>query len=197
MKKNEITQSDVKALIENEAVYVTNNPKVFNVFSVYLLHEVGETKHYRDVYNLLREANEDDTIIIYINNYGGYISTGQDIINAMRASLAKIITCITGPIYSMAPLIALSGQEIFVEDDVFMMFHDYSGGTEGKGNEIAAQIKHEKPHFDRMFSKICKGFLTEDEIKKICKGEDLYLRREQIIKRLRKIKKLGNGKEAK
>lgn len=186
-----------KALIENDHVYIVNNPKTTNVYSVYLNEEIGDPKNYRDVFNLLRESGEDDHIILYLNNYGGYVHTGIDIVNSIRASHGKVYTCMTGPCYSMAPLIVLAGDKVFVEQDVFMMFHDYSGASRGKGHEMTAQILHEKPHFDAMFERLAKGFLTKNEIKDINNGQDLYLDRDQILKRLKKIKKLGNKLEVK
>lgn len=192
-RRNDITTNDVKAIVENENVYINNNPKITNVFSVYLTEEIGESKNYRDLFNLLREANPEDNFIIYMNNFGGYVSTGVDIINAMKACNGQVFTCMTGPCYSMAPLITLAAQKVFIEEDTFMMFHDYSTGAEGKGNEISIRMEHEKPHFDNMFKKIVNGFLTKQEIKNVLKGQDLYLGKEEIIKRLKRIKKLGNG----
>lgn len=194
MYRNNV-DSDLKPIVENDNVFIINNPKMTNVYSIYLTEHIGESKNYRDVFNLLREAGAEDYFKIYLNNFGGYVSTGQDIINAMRACQGQVFTCITGPVYSMAPLIALAGQKIFVEQDVFMMFHDYSGGQEGKGNEMALAVAHEKPHFDSVFRKLTKGFLSDKEATNVLMGQDLYLGREEIIKRLKKIKKLLTGKE--
>ena len=181
-----------KTIIENDSVYIINNPSQTNIYSIYLLEEIGDSKHYRDVFNLLREADEDEYFKLYLNNRGGYVHTGLDIMNAMKACKGVVLTCMTGACYSMAPLIVLTGDKVYVEEDSFMMFHDYSGGTAGKGNEIHSQIVYEKPHFDAMFRKITKGFLKESEIKRVLKGQDLYLGTEEVIKRLKKIGKLGN-----
>ncbi len=145
------------------------------------------------MFNLLREANDDDHFILYLNNYGGQVNTGLDIINSMRACNGKVMTCMTGPCYSMAPLIILAANEIFVEDDTFMMFHDYSSGIVGKGSEMHASIAAEKPHFDNLFTRLTDKFLTTKEQRHILKGQDLYLNKDQIIKRLKRMKKLGNG----
>lgn len=194
MRKN-ATSDDTKALIDNEHVYIINNPRVANVYSVYLVEEINESKYYRDLYNILRQSEDTDCFVIYMNNFGGFCHTGIDIINAMRASKGRVCVVLTGPLYSMAPLIALSADIVYIEEDTFMMFHDYSGGMFGKGAEMEKAILHEKPFFDKMFSKITKGFLTKKEIQSIGKGEDLYLDRAQISARLKKIKKLGNKEE--
>jgi ATP-dependent protease ClpP protease subunit len=174
----------------NTLVYIVNNPSVQNIYSIYLNKEVGESEHYRKMFNLLRTANNDDRFIIYLNNFGGYVHTGIDIINSMNACKGQIVTVVSGPLYSMAPLIALSADQLVIEPNTFFMFHDYSGGTSGKGHEQHASITHEKPFFDEMFTNITKKFLSTREIRSVNKGRDLYLTRDDIMKRLRKLKRL-------
>jgi len=174
----------------NSLVYIVNNPNVQNVYSIYLNKEVGEAEHYRKMFNLLRTSSSDDRFIIYLNNFGGYVHTGIDIINSMKACRGKTVAVVSGPLYSMAPLIALSADKLIIEANTFFMFHDYSGGTSGKGHEQHASITHEKPFFDEMFHSVTNKFLTPKEIRGVNKGRDLYLKREDIMKRLRKIKRL-------
>lgn len=190
MRHNEI--SDNKAVFENESLSIFDDSKVTRITSIYLT-EITENKNYWEMHNRLRQASENDIFIIYINSPGGYVDTGLNIINSMKNCRGTVYTCISGPIYSMAPLIALSGQKVFVEEDVFMMFHDFSAWSHGKGNEIYSQITFEKPHFDELFKKITHKFLTKKEIKVVLAGGDLYLGRDELIKRLKKLELLGNS----
>lgn len=187
-----VKQSANDEISENEVVFITNNPKVSNIYSVYLSQEIGDTEHYRKLFNLLRNSSPDDTFLFYINNFGGYLHSGLEIINSLKAAAGKIIAIVTGGLYSMAPLIALSADKLVMEEDTFFMFHDYSGGgSQGKGHEQLSAITHHKPHFDEMFAKINKGFLTPKEIKDVVSGKDLYIKRADVIKRLKKIGKLA------
>lgn len=191
-KRADLPQFD-KPLAETDYTWIINNPKLINIYHVYLNEEISEQKHYREIFNCLREADENDCFVFYMNNFGGYVHTAIDLINAMRQCKGQIVVKLTGPIYSAAPLIALQGHYIVVEDFVFMMFHDYSGRTAGKGHEQESAIRNDKPFFDDMFADCVKGFLTAQEIKNVNKGQDLYLDRASIIKRLKRIRKLGNA----
>jgi len=180
-----------KAIVDNDSIHIVNNSIIKNIYSVHLTEEIGESKHYRDLYNLLRNANDSDSFIFYLSNFGGQVHTGIEIINSMNVSPGQVITYMTGPCYSMAPLIVLSGDKIFLQNDAFMMFHDYSGSIRGKGHEQLSGVSFEKPHFDAFFKRVTKGFLKAKEVKAILKGQDLYLGKNEIEKRLQKLKKLG------
>lgn len=185
-------RGDDKAIVDNDSLYISNNPLMVNSYFVHLTTEIGDSKHYRELYNCLRQASPDDFFHLHLANFGGYLHTGIEIINAIRACPGHVFTYMVGGCYSMAPLIVLSGDRIFVEDDSFLMFHDYSGGSGGKGSEMEKQIKFEKPYFDHTFGKIVNKFLTKKEIKHIIEGQDLYLTDEEVKTRLRKLGKLGN-----
>ncbi len=184
------TSGDSNTIIENDSLLLVNNPVIRNVYTVYLTESIDEQKNYRQLFNQLRTATSEDTFVIYLNNFGGYVHTGIDIINSIRMSQAQVITCVTGPIYSMAPLVALSGDLVRIESDTFMMFHDYSTTETGKGSEVKAAVEHYGPFMKDLFKKITHKFLTKKEIEDILSGKDLYLGREEIVKRLKKIKRL-------
>jgi ATP-dependent protease ClpP protease subunit len=184
--------NDTKSMIDNDNILIINNQKIFNEYSVDISDEIGEPKAYRELFFLLRNASNQDVIVLYINSPGGNLDTGISIINAIRSCPGRVASVLTGPVCSMAPLIALVADKVFVEEDVYMMFHDYSGGAVGKGNEQLAQIKVEKAFYDELFKRIVKGFLNTKEINRILTGSDLYLDRSDIIKRLKKLGKLGN-----
>lgn len=191
--QNSIT-SNGEVAVENKYLHITNKQLTKNIYSVYLTEHIGDSRHYRDLYNLLRQANHDDLFLFYMNNYGGLVHTGIEIINAMNASHASTISVLTGPVYSMAPLITLNADKVCVEPHSFMMFHDYSGGTRGKGHEQEAAIINDRPFFSELFSTITKKFLNTKEIRQVLQGKDLYLNRETIIDRLKKIGKLYDPK---
>lgn len=90
----------------------------------------------------------------------------------------------------MAPLLALQGDKIKLENNSFMMFHDYSSFEMGKGSEIEAHVKHYRKFALDCFSQWCKGFLTKKEIDIILAGKDLYLDYNECKERLTKMGKL-------
>lgn len=177
-------------VIDNEHVFVTVSPQVYNMYNVYLLEQIHSQGHYRELLDLIRCAESGELINIFINNHGGSMSTGIDLINSVKASNAEIVVHITGPLYSMAPLIALQGDKINLENNSFMMFHDYSTLQMGKGSEIEAHTAHFRKFAYDCFSQWTKGFLTKKEVDSILEGKDLYLNYEQCKERIQKMGKL-------
>lgn len=186
----DILESSLNPLINNEFVYVSVEPQTFNVYHVYLLERIYLQKYYRELLDILRKCSPGELVNVYINNYGGNLHTGIDLINAIKASHAQVVMHITGPIYSMAPLLALQGDKIKLENNSFMMFHDYSSFEMGKGSEIEAHVKHYRKFALDCFSQWCKGFLTKKEIDTILAGKDLYLDYTSCKERLSKMDKL-------
>lgn len=186
---------DCKPDVSNDFLSIYNTSMVKNIFSIYLHEEIAEQRYYKDLFNLLRTSDEQTSFVIYLNNFGGMVHTGLDIINAMKACRGELYTVVTGPIYSMAPLIALQAQQLHIEPHSGMMFHDYSGGSEGKGSEQRASITFHKDWFDGSFRELTQGFLTKKEQTNILNGSDLYLNSVECKKRLEKLKKLYKPQE--
>jgi hypothetical protein len=66
------------------------------------------------------------------------------------------------------------------------MFHNYSGGTIGKGGEMYDNIMYERKWSDRFMRSVYAGFLTDDEIKSILENKDIWMEPEEVFKRLNK-----------
>ena len=183
---------------ENQENIVTTNcrikkdSQVMDIYSVYLTDSIVGQENYIDLIHMLRQSECEDSFVLYLNNRGGLVSSGIDIIHAIQNSKATIYTVMCGPVSSMAPLILLQGQKIKVEKFSYMMFHDYSGGTCGKGNEMEAAVNNTKPFFNNLFKAVTKGFLTVKEQKNILDGRDLYLNEKEVKRRLKKMGKLAN-----
>ena len=157
----------------------------------YIDQEVGAPSEYSDMFYSLQTATAQDEIFIHLNTGGGRLDTGIQMINLMKASDAKIITSLEGNAYSLGTLIFLSGDEMLVHDYCMMMFHDYSGGVGGKGNEQAAQLTATNKFFASIAKKIYIPFLSDDEVSRVLRGEDLWMASPEIKTRLSKmIKKL-------
>lgn len=182
--------NDDKPVLDNDDVYISNQKIEQNIYHVYLHEEISSLQGYREFLHLLRTAAQTDMFIIYINNFGGNLHTCIDIVHAMQSCQGTITTVITGPIYSAAPLIALQGHKIFMNENTFMMFHDYSTMEVGKGNEIEKSTTHYRGFFSEFMGRMCKKFLTRKEISNVLSGKDLYLSRDECHKRLKKNKRL-------
>lgn len=92
---------------------------------------------------------------------------------------------------SAATMIFLCGHSYEVTPHSIFMFHNYSGGTIGKGGEMIDQLQHERRWSERLMKEIYKDFMTDDEIKAMLDNKDIWMDGEEVVKRIHsKIQKI-------
>lgn len=197
-------ETNVPKIVEDDGDDEVKNfgPKIFEgvvthkAHHIYFSEAIGDPVDYVDVIHRIKMAAAGDVIYMYLNLPGGRIDTGVQILNAMRASQAHIITVMEGEVCSLGTIIFLSGDEFVVHDHCLFMIHNFSGGVSGKGHEQMAQLEG----ITRWFTSICREvylpFLTEKELDSVLKGDDLWFSSEDVRKRLNKMIKILKKEEA-
>lgn len=153
----------------------------------YISEGIGDPEQYVDMIHTIKHASQYELVYIYLNTGGGQIRTGIQIINAMRNSHAKIITVLESEAHSLGTMIFLAGDEYIVHDNCRMMFHNFSGGVIGKGNEQVSELTSTVEWFSDLVADLYIPFLTEDEVQRMCKGEDFWMVSEEIRERLQSM----------
>ena len=98
---------------------------------------------------------------------------------------------------SAATMIFLAADMYEISDHCFFMFHNYSGGTFGKGGEMYDHIVSERKWSDKLVNKVYNEFLTPEEIKSILDNKDIWMDGDEVKIRLeKKIDKLNAEAEA-
>lgn len=157
----------------------------------YLSEDIGEPSEYTDMIHRINYATPMDVIFIHLNTHGGILETGIQIINAMQNSQAKIVTVLESVAHSLGTLIFLAGDQMIVNDNCMMMFHNFKGGVIGKGNELTSQLEATVKWFSTFAKKIYIPFLNADEFDRLLRGEDIWIHSPEIRKRLdRMVKQL-------
>lgn len=183
-----------KVRLPYELYESTSSSKIFHF---YISEPIGAPNQYIEMIHQIRYASANDTIYIHLCCPGGRCDTGVQIINAMRHSPAHIVTCLESEAHSMATYIFLSGSEFIVEPNCRMLFHYYSGGASGKGNELEARVDSNSEYFSQLAYDIYIPFLTKEEVSSMIQGIDLWLTSDEITKRLLNMVKQMETKEKK
>jgi ATP-dependent protease ClpP protease subunit len=161
----------------------------------YLSKPVGEAEGYTDMIHRITLANPSDTIFIHLNIPGGQIDTGVQLINAMRNSQARIVTVLEATAYSLGTLIFLAGDEMVVNDNCMMMFHNFNGGLIGKGNELVSELEATVKWFQALAEDVYIPFLSREEFDRITRGEDMWMQTPEIRTRLECMVKVMKEKQ--
>jgi len=190
-------QLDLTELLQDTDHPVWGRPvpitKVKNVFHCYLTGDISEPYNYNELCCVLEQATPKNKVILHINTYGGHIDSAFKIIASLKRSKATTSARLTGTVASAGTIIALSCDDLEVEDFTSFMIHNYSTGTQGKGHEIVDYINFTDKDLKRTFSQIYTGFITTREITDIIKGKDMWLSAEDTRKRWAKKKEKANG----
>lgn len=155
------------------------------VHHFYLSREIGEPDGYVEMIHRIKMASAEEMIYIHLNTPGGHLDTGVQIVNAMQSSQAHIVCSVEAESHSLGTLIFLAADEFIVHDNCIMMFHNFSGGVFGKGHEQISQVQATQEWYTSLCRKLYVPFMTEDELERIIKGEDLWFTSEEIRERLK------------
>jgi len=170
---------------------LTHKP-LAHMHEFYLSGEVEPAEEYIEWFDTIRNANPVDIIKIHINSYGGDLFTAIQLIRCISESEATVICSVEGACMSAATMIFLCADGFEVSDHSMFMFHNYSGGTIGKGGEMYDNIMHERKWSEKLLRGIYSDFLTSEEIESILNNKDIWMDGEEVIKRLSALKEMIN-----
>lgn len=158
---------------------------VSNIHSFYL-YSVEQAEEYTDWFEVIRNSTQHDIIRIHINSYGGDLFSAIQFMRVLAETEASVICSVEGACMSAATMIFLQADMFEISEHSMFMFHNYSGGTFGKGGEMLDQLQHERVWSEKMLRSVYEDFLTEKEIIQILDNRDLWMDGDEVLKRLEK-----------
>jgi ATP-dependent protease ClpP protease subunit len=160
----------------------------------YLSDEIGSPDEYTQMIHEIRSSRQTDVIKLHINCPGGNLFTTIQILQAMAECEGHIIASVEGACMSAATLIFLCADEFMITNHSMFLFHNYSGGTFGKGGEMYHGVIHERKWCEGLMRDLYSDFLTSDEITELINDKDIWMDASQVLERLEKRGKLHEKK---
>lgn len=167
-----------------------------SLYHYYIIGSIDGPEKYMDLIHTLKTVEEHDTIFIYINSYGGNLYTAIQLINAIRNCNGTVITCLEGEVISAATLIFLAGHKHVINDSGSFMVHKYSHTVEGKGSDVASQVKFTERYFEELAHKIYSDLMEKEEIEQMLDGKDFWFSSQEVFDRLKKTGREILGSES-
>lgn len=134
----------------------------------------------------VRSLGPNDQLNLKINSTGGDLFTAIQWLTVLAETEATIVAYIEGACMSAATMIMLSADAYQINPHSMIMLHNYSGGSMGKGHEMAAQLEFERKWSKAFLKDVYKDFLTQKEIDSIWNGTDLWMTGAECADRLNK-----------
>lgn len=152
---------------------VKTKTKIKKEHYVYIRGAIEDWEDYDDLLGL--DPAEDDCVVVFLNTPGGDCAIGFHVIDHITSFKCHVHMVVEYPTYSMGAIMAVSGDSLSFMDDTYIMFHDYSGGAGGKGQETVDYTLNYREVFRKKFNRLCTPFLTRKESNSMFKGEDIYI----------------------
>ena len=156
------------------------------ILDFYLNSTIGSPEDYAEWNQILRSSGEQDVVYLHINCYGGQALTAVQLMRAISESRATVVASVEGACMSAATFLFLMADVCEISDHSIFMFHNFSGGTIGKGNEMMAQVHHNDKWARNLMESIYQDFFTQEEIDSILEGKDYWLSPDEVTERLQK-----------
>ncbi len=134
------------------------------------------------ILNDLSELNQDDKIKLRINSPGGLMTEGRAMINSIHSTGAEVTTELLSDGASMGAIMFCIGGKRLIYENSTIMFHNFSGGYIGKGQEIKSYIKHATKNNKLFFKSHIVG-LSEAELDQMSDGKDFWFGAKKMCKR--------------
>jgi len=155
---------------------IITRPNEGKQYSISIWDGIEEYGDYDKLFETLDKISSKDTVILNVSSPGGRCDIGFMIQDRIMELDCPVDVVVPYPTYSMGAILALSGRSLDIKPGAFLMFHDYSTGTRGKGNEIFKQTQAYKETFEYRFNEVCQPFLTKKECEQILNGRDMYVK---------------------
>jgi ATP-dependent protease ClpP protease subunit len=156
----------------------------------YISDEIGNPDEYTQMIHDIRSSRQLDVIKLHINCPGGNLFTTIQLLQAIADCEGHVVASVEGACMSAATLIFLCADEYMITNHSMFLFHNYSGGTFGKGGEMFHGVIHERKWSEGLMRDIYSDFLTEDEITELINDKDIWMDAAQVLDRLEKRGKL-------
>lgn len=145
-------------------------------YEISIWDDIEEYSDYDKLFEELNKITKKDSVTIKVSSPGGRCDVGFNIYERIVSLPCKVEVIVPYPAYSMGAILALSGDSLIINPGAYIMFHDFSTGTRGKGNEIQKHAEAYGEVFSYKFNKVCQPFLTKKECERILNGQDLYVK---------------------
>lgn len=161
--------------------FTTSNGKTYDY---YISGEIDTPDQYSDWFHTIRNIAPEETIVLHINSQGGDLFTAIQFVMAIQECQGHVIASVEGMCMSAATMIFLVADEFRITPYSMFMFHNYSGGTYGKGGEMFDALNHERKWSDHLLRSVYHNFLSYDEISSLLENKDIWMDTDEVISRL-------------
>ena len=177
----------IRSECNEKGLYVNFNDEDITV-TMYLTDYIEQSSHYHEFSEICGALTADDTIVIFADNGGGYLSGAQMFARTL-ANCAAYSLCIgVDTLASAMTIIALQCDELRMEPHSSFMIHSPTWGEYPKKlHEFESSMEFSLKQTKYYMREVYKDFLTPEEIEHVISGGDLYYTADETMERFNNI----------
>lgn len=159
-----------------------------DIIRIYFTDEgIGGSSQHLEELEAINSASHGDTIIVHmVGCPGGDGSTTMAILNALMSTPAHTVCIIEGHNASAASIIPMGCSEVTPTPYCSLMCHTGHGGEYGTIMNKARSATFGEKLYHSWLADVYHGFLSDEELKMIFEGLEIYLDSEEIQERLQR-----------
>lgn len=172
-----ISVKDTRHSLYKKSFNYTNYTLNINSFD----HEEGELEN---IFADLNDANEGDSIQIFIASVGGFADELNRFTNIIRTKFYGNVTTVLNPFgYSCGAMLFLIGNSRVIYENSSIMFHSVSFGVSGKHSDVKTQFDFSNKYWNEYMKSLLNPYLTKKEIELLIDGVEFWFDAYEMCKR--------------
>lgn len=170
---------------EREPFAVYSAP-ITQVHRVTIDEDFRDVSQFAELVDTLDSAQEGDVVQIRLSTVGGALHAIIPLINAMKNTAAFIHVHVESDTASAGTMIMALAHNIYVNEYATIMYHNVQYGAFGHGGNVEAQVKHTTAGSKKLIRDLYHNLLTDEEVKRLEDGLELYMTAEECMERFAK-----------
>jgi ATP-dependent protease ClpP protease subunit len=166
---------------------IRTNAKVLSTeYTIRIDRTITESQEWHEELETIRMACEPDVIRVIIDTNGGYDTTMGAFLSALSETPAHTIAIAQGNVYSAGGPLLLACDEVVLGRYSSLMIHTGSCGASGTAINLKKHAEFASEMDRKIITECYEGFISDEEIEDVIKGEEIWLNAGDVAERLRK-----------
>lgn len=143
---------------------------------------------FQNLIDVCEDAHQDEVIVLNVMCNGGRFDVTTRVFNALRNTEATVLTINQNVAASGGSILLLAGDQIGYAPFSTTMIHTSTlGQYPDKLPEVLGSVTHHDKTLRDFYTEVYTGFLTEEELEDVLKGQPIYVYDDEHNERLERM----------
>lgn len=181
------TNGDTAGFGDDAEFAVLTSQKVCTQYSIFIDNSLQSPQDFRFALQVLATAQEQDSVLVFLNSPGGSVDAAQAFINMLQQCEAPVTVIGSGTIASAAALILSCVESFQLDSFCSVMYHPCTSAYGGPMDDIISYGEFQKKQTEGLLDYCAIGILSEEELRQIhVEKKTIWLNTKDFTERFRR-----------